>query len=92
MTVDSSGLTDEVAAELNPASPEPDNGPQPDPIPKRPADGAAVDKWVEYVVALGADRTFVTEATCHQDGPNDYEVVPALKRAELIELADRLGG
>jgi len=92
MSHDSAGLTDEVFAELNPAGPEPDYGPQPDPIPARPSDGAGIEKWVDYVVALGADRTFVTETTVHRVDPIDAVEAPALKRAQLIELADRLGG
>ncbi len=96
-TDDSGGFTDEVKTELyqdRPDDPEfpADPGPQPVPIPDRPADGASVEKWVSYLVALGADRTYLTEMTAHQDGPNDCEMVPPLKRADLIELADRLGG
>jgi hypothetical protein len=44
MSHDSAGLTDEVHAELNPAGPEPDYGPQPAPIPARPSDNASVEK------------------------------------------------
>lgn len=86
-----SGLRDDLVAELNPAGPEPDYGPQPEPIPARPADGAAKDAWVDYVVALGADRTFVTMDTEHFDGTG-YAAEPGLSRAGLIALADRLGG
>jgi hypothetical protein len=43
-------------------------------------------------VALGADRTYVTQTTLHQDGPSDQRLIPAFKRADLIELADHLGG
>lgn len=92
MSHDNAGLTDEVNTELNPTSPNPDYGPQPDPLPDRPSDGASVEKWVEYVVALGADRTYLTETTTHQDGPNEYRIVPPFKRADLIALADHLGG
>jgi hypothetical protein len=91
MSNDSSGLSDEVAAEVNPTGSEPDNGVQADPIPDRPADGAAKDAWVDYVVALGADRTFVTETTEHFDR-DAYVLEPGLTRAQLAELADRLGG
>jgi hypothetical protein len=70
-----SGLRDEVAADLN-GSTEPDYGPQPDPIPDRPADGAKAEKWAAYVVALGL----------HPDEAGNYS------RSELIDLADRLGG
>jgi len=89
---DDSGLTDEVIAELNPTGPEPDYGPQRDPIPARPADDDGEQDWVEYVVALGADRTFVTETTIHRVDALDAVESPAFERAELIELADRLGG
>ena len=92
MSHDSAGLTDEVFAELNPTGPEPGYGPQPDPIPDRPADGAPIEKWVDYVVALGADRTFVTQKTLHQDGPDDQDLIPAFKRGDLISLANHLGG
>lgn len=67
--------------------------------PARPAKSAKVEQWVEYAVALGADRTFVTEETTHTawrlnaGRPEEYQLTePALTRAELIELADRLGG
>ena len=91
MSSDSSGLTDEVSAELNPMGAEPGYGPQPDPIPDRPADGASKDAWVGYVVALGADRTYVTGETEHFER-DAYVIDPGLTRAQLIELADRLGG
>src|SRR3954468_22954913 len=58
---------------------------QPDPIPARPADGAAKAKWVDYCVALGADRTFLTSDTEHYDADaNDVVTEPALSRDELI--------
>jgi hypothetical protein len=65
---------------------------QPPPIPDRPADGATKAKWVDYCVALGADRTFLTSDTEHNDGTGTIVTEPALTRDELIELADRLGG
>lgn len=76
MSADSGGLSDEVSVELNGDSPEPDYGPQPDPIPDRPSDGAKKDKWSTYVVALGLH-------------PDDAQ---KLSRDQLIDLADRLGG
>ena len=91
MATNDSGLVDEVDVELNPAGPDPDRGPQQAPIPDRPADGASRDKWVDYVVALGAARDFVTAETRHFDGI-EYVTEPALSRPALIELADRLGG
>jgi hypothetical protein len=68
---------------------------QPPAIPDRPADGAAKAKWVDYCVALGADRTFLTEDTEHGGGGadgNERITEPALTRDQLIELATRLGG
>jgi hypothetical protein len=90
-TTSDSGLADEVMVELNPPGPEPDYGPQPAAIPDRPADGASKDAWIEYVVALGADRTFVTSDTEHFAGEG-YKTEPGLSRPQLIQLADRLGG
>lgn len=91
MSSDSSGLADEVISDLNPSDPEPDRGLQPAPIPDRPADGAGKDAWVDYVVALGADRPFVTADTEHFDGEG-YTTEPSFTRAQLIQLADRLSG
>jgi hypothetical protein len=71
----SAGMSDEVQAALNDDG-EPDYGPQPDPIPARPADGAKVDKWRAYCVALGMHPDSAAEA----------------KREDLISLADRFGG
>lgn len=76
MTADSSGLTDEVTAELNPADSGPDYGPQAEAIPARPAAGANHEAWAAYVVALGL----------HPDQVDDYDT------GELIRLADRFGG
>jgi hypothetical protein len=93
MADDRSGISDGAQADLNPTGPDPDNGPQPDPIPDRPADGATKAKWADYCVALGADRTFITSDTEHFDADaNEAVTEPALTRDELIELADRLGG
>lgn len=91
MTTSDNGMSDEIRVELNPTGSEPDRGPQPNPIPDRPADGAPKLAWVDYVVALGADRTFVSEETVHSDGDRQVEE-PALSRPQLIKLADRLGG
>lgn len=88
---DGAGLTDEVYVELNQNGPEPDYGPQPDPIPARPDDDADLEVWVDYVVALGADRDFVTEDTQHFKDER-YATAPAFSRERLIALADRLGG
>lgn len=87
---DDARITDEVAAELNPAD-GPDCGPQADPIPARPPGGASQEEWVDYVVALGASREMVTADTEHFDG-SEYVTEGGLTKAQLIELADRLGG
>jgi hypothetical protein len=91
MSTSDSGLRDGVDAELNPADGGPDYGPQADSIPDRPADAASTEKWVDYVVTLGASRPMVTGETEHFDG-SEYVTEPSLSRAQLIELADRLGG
>jgi hypothetical protein len=96
---DGTGLTDEVITELNPL-PEPERERkvrelyQEPPLPSRPADSAAKGDWVNYCVALGADAS-IAEDTEHWEGDKDTGqrvTVKALTKAELIELADRLGG
>lgn len=92
MANDGAGLSDEVQADLNPAD-EPAPEGRSDPIPDRPADGAAKAKWVDYVVALGADRDFISGDTEHYDaGADGMVTLPALTRDDLRDLADRLGG
>lgn len=78
MSSNDSGLRDEAfpVTYTDDPGPDPDYGPQPDPIPDRPADGAKAEKWAAYVVALGL----------HPDEAGKHS------RAELIDLADRLGG
>lgn len=76
MASSDSGLTDEVTHELNGTSPEPDYGPQPEPIGDRPADGATKTAWQNYVRALGL----------HPDEAGKYS------KPELADLATRLGG
>lgn len=76
MSTDSGGLGDELQVELNPAGDGPDYGPQPDPVPDRPADDAEQATWAEYVTALGA----------HPDE------AARLDREDLIDFAGRLGG
>ena len=61
MTTDDSGITDEVKVELNPedepaASIEARLAQQEPPLPSRPADSAPRSAWVDYCIALGADR------------------------------------
>ncbi|GIE35902.1 hypothetical protein Ait01nite_089470 [Actinoplanes italicus] len=83
---DSAGLTDEVLVVVN-------GGARSNAIPDRPADTAAKAVWVDYVVALGADRTFVTGATDHYDEKQGAVVTePGMTVGQLIELAGRLGG
>lgn len=94
MATDDAGLTDEVLVELNPA-PDREPPPQLPALPERPADDAGRAAWVAYVVALGADETFVENETEHWEGPLDSGeliTLPALTDAELVELADSLGG
>ena len=71
MASDGNGLADEAQVTLNdvPAG-------LPASVPDRPADSAPKAKWVDYVVALGADRDAASERT----------------RSDLADLADRLGG
>lgn len=102
MSSDSSGLRDEVHAALDNPDDDPGfevfeaargNTDQAEPVPGRPADGAPKWKWVDYCVALGADRTFISENTEHYDDEHGGMVTEsALARDDLIDLADRLGG
>lgn len=91
---DESGLTDEFKLELNPVEgDEEPRSPQLPAIPERPADDADTEAWVAYVVALGADGTFLTERTEHWDTKNERRgEIPALDKDTLIKLADHLGG
>jgi hypothetical protein len=67
MATNNAGVSDEVIHELNPTGPEPDYGPQADPIPERPADGATKAKWVDYCEALGANRAMLLGEVQHYD-------------------------
>ena len=114
MTTDESGITDEVQVSLN--GPQVSAPPAPA-VPERPADNAPKAKWVDYVVALGADRSVAEDLRYYdphggvrlkvEDFVGGYDDEPAeavqvdvggyttrkaLTRAQLIELADRLGG
>jgi hypothetical protein len=93
VSTDGSGIRDTAQAELNPPD---DPGPaeeQPAALPDRPTDGAKKDKWVDYVVALGADRRAVTGNTEHWDDElGGHVATEALSREDLINLADALGG
>lgn len=66
------------------------------PALERPADSAGKAAWVDYAVALGADRTYLegdTEHTAYDQGGNpEYVTSPGLTKPELVELADRLEG
>lgn len=66
----------------------------------RPAKNASIEEWVDYVVSWGADREYVSKDTEHISLTLDenlqpvtaMETHPALTKAQLIELADSLGG
>src|SRR5215218_5507023 len=100
MPTEDNDRVDEVAVSLNG-----DNDPDQDHVDlprigKRPADSAAKGEWVDYCVALGADRHYLENLTEHYDGTAYvdgveqavYEQHPALTKEELVDLADRLGG
>jgi hypothetical protein len=85
---DGAGLTDEVQVFVNG---EPHGVAVP--LPDRPGKGVGKDVWVDYVVALGADRAFVTGGNRRFDTESgDLVTDPSLTKDELIALADRLGG
>jgi hypothetical protein len=91
MMPDSSGLSDEVITALN-TEPDEATG-RPSGIPVRPAGNADRGTWIEYVVALGADRAYVSGSTEHYSSETgQVDTHPGLGRGELIQLADRLGG
>lgn len=68
-------------------------------MPDRPAEGASKPAWVDYCVALGAQREDLEEETSHHvtgrgEAPDilgEYVSAPYTKD-ELVALADRLGG
>ena len=93
MVKDSSGLTDEFKIELNPVEgAEEERSPQLPSLPDRPADDAKREVWVSYVLALGADATFVNEETTHfKDGIGPLSS-PKLTVQQLKALAEHLGG
>lgn len=66
------------------------------PLDGRPAKGAGRDAWVDYCVALGADRHYLENDTVHiVDATPGNEVVEdhaPLSVSDLREYADRLGG
>lgn len=85
------GLTDEVVTTMNPP-PRPD--PAPHVRPARPADDADDAAWVDYCVALGADREFLTCDTEHWTGDHHGHLVtlPPVTGLDLRALAENLGG
>jgi hypothetical protein len=92
MAKDEAGLTDEFKIELNPVDgEEEERSPQLPAIPDRPKDSASVADWVTYLVALGADETFLTQRTEHWDTERGrLGEVPPLNKDVLIKLADHL--
>lgn len=67
-------------------------------LPERPAQSADKAEWVDYCVALGADKRDLTKTTKHnvtlpdQAEVLDVYVSPEYTKDELVDLADRLGG
>lgn len=61
MSVDSGGFTDALTVHVNSSTPG-----QAARIPDQPAHNDAVDVWVDYVVAFGADRAAVSGMTVDQ--------------------------
>lgn len=68
-------------------------------LPDRPSKGAPLADWVDYCVALGASREDLTSETHHTVSGKGVDatvmgtyVSPEYGRAELVTLADRLGG
>lgn len=93
MTSSDGGLRDSIQAELNPQDDETAGVGVEGVTPARPADGAAKARWVDYVVALGADRAHVEGTSQYwSDEANDYVQAAGLTRDELVDLADRLSG
>jgi hypothetical protein len=85
---DENQMSDSVRVELNGRAIG-----DPDPLPDKPDDTSDRDEWVDYVVALGADRNFVENETEHWDSRTEaYVTEPALETEQLKALAERLGG
>lgn len=59
---------------------------------ERPASDAKIGEWVKYCVSLGADKTFLTKKTEHNDGDDNIVEEPPYSIEELRELATDLGG
>lgn len=90
MSTDSAGGKDEAVAELNPSTADAKVA---RPGVQRPGDSAAKATWVDHVVSLGADRAAVSGSSVHWDeAAQEYVSAPELSKAELVELANRLGG
>lgn len=81
-------LTDEVQVHLNGV--EVTNGAT---LPKRPAASASKAAWIDYAVALGADRAHITDGGSYIDSETE-EVTEqgGLTKDAIVALADRLGG
>ena len=94
---DTGGLTDDVDADVNPTGGDTPAGELPS-VPARPSDGAPKAAWIDYAVALGADREALTGEREHWDeqgGDSEnggYVPGRALTRNEIRDVADSLGG
>lgn len=88
---DETRMTDEAQVVLNP--PElPVEETNVETVPARP-ENDDVDAWVNYVVSLGADRTFVTEGSEHyDDARQEYVETTGFLLEHLKQLADHLEG
>lgn len=98
MAVDRNEMSDELAVELSD-----ENGPKQMTVGDRPSASAPKDDWLNYVVALGASREYLTNTTHHyslgansseenESGEPGYIEDPVFTKEELMELADRLTG
>lgn len=83
MPTDDGGLTDEVQVTLVRVGAS----------LRRPAKSAHRAAWVDYLVALGADRGALEGDTRHwDDAAGAYVKAKKLTRRELMDLAARLSG
>jgi hypothetical protein len=87
VSTDGNGLRDELTALLT------GPGATASTVSTRPALDAPKAAWVDYCVALGADRAHLEGGTAHwSDTAGGHVEAEAPTKAGLIELADRLGG
>lgn len=63
-----------------------------DSIPTKPKGNADRAEWVDYCVALGADRHYLNHATRHAVGSEQVEVHGQADIDDLQSLAASLGG